>query len=277
MLGLCLCIFHLYIRLHSPPLITPLSHISDMSNEPVESLFSRIARPLVLVLLFLFAAPATQALLNRTADLLAPSSRVAALAQHVLGADHTAHAQVSRGFIPSGNPKFYLGISGAINIPMGEFGDKSQSVSFTDHPKGAVTGVQLRLINFGYFFNERYGLAVSALGGTNPVDITRQSYWNYRSLVAGPIISFPISGTSHWDIRPMIGYTVHTEDTIDEQSGAFSVNMGTSIRLEMSPRFSIMSGLDFLYSRAHFSTHDPEFSHHMGSLSVDLGIIYTFR
>jgi hypothetical protein len=248
-----------------------------MSKDTVESLISRGARPLVLVLFFMLAAPVTQALLSRTADLVAPSSRAHTLMQHAMSSGTTAHAQVSRGFIPSGNPKFYLGLSGAINIPMGEFGDKSQSVSFTDHPKGAVTGLQLRLLNFGYFFNERYGLAVSVLGGSNPVDITRASYWNYRSLLAGPIISFPISGTSHWDIRPMIGYTLHTEDTIDEQSGAFSVNMGTSIRLEMSPRFSIMSGLDFLYSRAHFSTHDPEFSHHMGSLSVDLGIIYTFR
>ena len=171
--------------------------------------------------------------------------------------------------------RWYIGSTLGPAIPVGDYGDKSRSVTFRAHPRGSYTGMQIRLINLGVFFTDRIGVTATVLGGANPVDLGGSNRWSYSGALIGPLISLPITHNVDWDVRPMVGYAVHTEDTIDEYPTSMAINLGSTFRLKITDSFSLLAGLDYYLSNASFE--NPRFSQPMGTVSLDMGVAYTFR
>src|SRR5690606_1940630 len=97
--------------------------------------------------------------------------------------------------------KGYIGISIGPSIPIGEFKEEGS----------ANTGVNLSLINFGYLFNNRVGIAANWFGGAHTVDVSQfglaNGMWSYGGLLAGPLVSTPIGSKVDFDARVQIGFS----------------------------------------------------------------------
>lgn len=171
--------------------------------------------------------------------------------------------------------RWYIGSTLGPAIPVGDYGDKSRSVTFRAHPRGSYTGMQIRLINLGVFFTDRIGMAATVLGGANPVDLGGSNRWSYSGALIGPLFSLPVTHNVDWDVRPMIGYAVHTEDTIDEFPTSMAINIGSTFRVKVTDSFSLLAGLDYYLSNASFE--NPRFSQPVGTVSLDMGVAFTFR
>src|SRR5690606_36860084 len=79
--------------------------------------------------------------------------------------------------------KGYSGIRVGPSFPIGEF----KEVGW------ANPGATLSLINFGYLFNNRVGIAANWFGGAYAVDVSQfglaDGMWSYGGLLAGPLVS----------------------------------------------------------------------------------------
>lgn len=197
---------------------------------------------------------------------------------HPSGLEHESEASqrvVQSRHTSTRNVRWYIGTSLGPAIPVGDYGDKSRSVTFRAHPRGSYTGMQIRLVNLGVFFTDRLGVAATVLGGANPVDLGGSNRWSYSGALIGPLFSFPVTHNVDWDVRPMIGYAVHTEDTIDEYPTSMAINVGSTFRVKVTDSFSLLAGLDYYLSNASFE--NPRFSQPVGTVSLDMGVAFTFR
>src|SRR5690606_29984764 len=95
----------------------------------------------------------------------------------------------------------YIGISIGPSIPIGEFKDEAL----------ARTGVNLSLINFGYLFNGRFGIAANWFGGAHIIDGgafgISDGMWSYGGLLAGPLVSNRIGSQLDFDVKLQIGFS----------------------------------------------------------------------
>jgi len=170
----------------------------------------------------------------------------------------------------SAKRKGYIGISIGPSIPVG---------AFADHSDGAAkTGVQLNLANFGYLFTENIGIAAIWFGAANPVSEISYNPWSYGGLMAGPLLSFPVSNTAEWDFRPMIGYSVTTVSDVGQatdQATAFAINLGTVLRFNLNQRFSITLSADYFSTKPNFKVYG--FEQKIGTVSLGFGAAYRLK
>src|SRR5690606_8675053 len=140
--------------------------------------------------------------------------------------------------------KGYIGISIGPAIPMGEFKEEGS----------ANTGVNLSLINFGYLFNNRVGIAANWFGGAHTVDVSQyglaNGMWSYGGLLAGPLVSTPIGSKVDFDARVQIGFSAANLKidgyTIDGTGFAYGAGIG--IRTHLAEKWSFNLNADVLTS-----------------------------
>ncbi|MGD9581444.1 MAG: hypothetical protein AB7V50_08725 [Vampirovibrionia bacterium] len=170
----------------------------------------------------------------------------------------------------SNKRKGFIGLSIGASIPVGDFADKSNGL--------AKTGLQLNLINFGYLFSDNFGIVATWFGAVNPIDADGIDPWSYGGLMAGPLLSFPISPKADWDFKPMIGYSVTTVPDIGygtEQATSFAFSVGTQFRIHVGNKVSLLLSADYFSAKPEFK--DYGFEQNIGTLSIGLGIAYRLK
>lgn len=166
--------------------------------------------------------------------------------------------------------KGFIGLSVGASIPVGDFADKSNG--------GAKTGVQLNLVNFGYLFSDNFGISATWFGAANSIDIDGIDPWSYGGLMAGPLLSFPISEKANWDFKPMIGYSVTTVPDLGygtEQATSFAFSLGTQLRIHVGSKVSLLLSADYFSAKPEFK--DYGFEQKIGTLSIGVGVAYRLK
>jgi hypothetical protein len=166
--------------------------------------------------------------------------------------------------------KGFIGLSLGASIPVGDFADKSDGL--------AKTGIQLNLINFGYLFSENFGITATWFGAANPLDADGYDPWSYGGIMAGPLLSFPLSQKVEWDFRPMIGYSVTTLPDIGygtEQASSFALNIGTVFRVNVGDKMSLLLSADYFSTKPEFI--DYGFEQSIGTISLGFGVAYRLK
>ncbi|WP_134091078.1 outer membrane beta-barrel protein [Olivibacter sp. XZL3] len=136
----------------------------------------------------------------------------------------------------------YIGISLGPSFPMGEFKNEGM----------ANTGLNLSLINFGYFFSEHVGIAANWYGGAHNIDVSylglSDGMWYYGGLLAGPLFSIPISEKVDFDSRLQIGYSVANMklEGYKVDGTGFAYNVGIGIRTHLAEKWSLSFNVDML-------------------------------
>ncbi len=166
--------------------------------------------------------------------------------------------------------KGFIGLSLGVSIPVGDFADKADGL--------AKTGIQLNLINFGYLFSENFGITATWFGAANPIDADGYDPWSYGGIMAGPLLSFPLSQKVEWDFRPMIGYSVTTLPDIGygiEQASSFALNIGTVIRVNVGTKVSLLLSADYFSTKPTFK--DYGFEQSIDTISFGFGVAYRLK
>lgn len=166
--------------------------------------------------------------------------------------------------------KGFIGLSLGASIPVGDFADKSDGL--------AKTGIQLNLINFGYLFSENFGITATWFGAANPLDADGYDPWSYGGIMAGPLLSFPLSQKVEWDFRPMIGYSVTTLPDIGygtEQASSFALNIGTVFRVNVGSKMALLLSADYFSTKPEFK--DYGFEQSIGTISLGFGVAYRLK
>lgn len=138
----------------------------------------------------------------------------------------------------------YIGISIGPSFPIGEFKDEAF----------ANTGVNLSLINFGYLFNGRFGIAANWFGGAHVIDASAfgisDGMWSYGGLLAGPLISNRIGDRVDLDVKLQIGFSAANMELEGYQvdGTGFAYSLGVGIRAHLSRRISLSVNADMLSS-----------------------------
>jgi hypothetical protein len=114
-------------------------------------------------------------------------------------------------------------------------------------------GVQLAF-NFGYLFGQNIGITSSFLFNSCELTNTDDSSVGIVGIVAGPLFSFSTASQKvDFDVRPQIGYvSLHATDdgkSIDTDDGAFAVDLGGSVRWNVSKLIALSANLDYLYHK----------------------------
>lgn len=140
--------------------------------------------------------------------------------------------------------KGYIGISIGPSIPIGEFKEEAW----------ASTGVNLSLINFGYLFNNRVGIAANWFGGAHTVDVSQlglpEGMWSYGGLLAGPLVSTPIGKNIDFDARVQIGFSAANLklEGYNVDGTGFAYSAGIGIRAHLGRKLSLNLNADVLTS-----------------------------
>lgn len=141
--------------------------------------------------------------------------------------------------------KGYIGISVGPSIPIGEFKEEGW----------ANTGANLSLINFGYLFNNRVGIAANWFGGAHAVDVSQfglaDGMWSYGGLLAGPLVSTPIGSNVDFDARVQIGFSAANLklDGYNLDGSGFAYSAGIGIRTHLGEKWSLNFNADVLTAK----------------------------
>jgi len=140
--------------------------------------------------------------------------------------------------------KGYIGISIGPSIPIGEFKEEGW----------ANTGASLSLINFGYLFNSRIGIAANWFGGAHTVDVSQfqlaDGMWSYGGLLIGPLVSAPIGRNVDFDARVQMGFSAANLklDGYNVDGTGFAYSAGIGIRTRLGEKWSLNFNADVLTS-----------------------------
>jgi len=140
--------------------------------------------------------------------------------------------------------KGYIGISIGPSFPIGEFKEDAW----------ANTGVNLSLINFGYLFNNRVGIAANWFGGAHTVDASQfglaEGMWSYGGLLAGPLVSTPVGRNIDFDARVQIGFSAANLklEGYNVDGTGFAYSAGIGIRAHLGRKLSLNLNADVLTS-----------------------------
>ena len=166
--------------------------------------------------------------------------------------------------------KGYIGLSVGPSIPIGEFASRYSGL--------ANTGIQINLVNFGYRFSENFGIAATWFGAANPVEINNIGPWSYGGLMAGPLLSFPLSQKAEWDFRPMIGYSSTTAPDLGwgtEQASSLALNIGTVFRINVSNKVALLLSADYFSTKPEFENVYVE--QQIGTIAFGFGVAFGLK
>lgn len=166
--------------------------------------------------------------------------------------------------------KGYIGLSVGASIPIDNFANKSDGL--------AETGIQLNLINFGYLFSKNFGISAMWFGAANPLSVNGYNPWSYGGIMAGVLLSFPLSPKVEYDFRPMIGYSTTTCPNIgygSEQVSSFAFNFGMIFRIHVGKRISLLLNADYFTTQPKFKYYG--FTQNINTVSLGFGILYRLK
>lgn len=169
--------------------------------------------------------------------------------------------------------KGYIGLSIGPSFPVGDFASYGY----------AKTGIHINLINFGYRFSENVGLSATWFGAANPLDVPGYSPWSYGGLMAGPLLSFPLSEKLEWDFRPMIGFSsamLPDSKLGTERAASFAFNFGTVLRINVGNKVAVLWSADYYSTKARFENYignNIPYEQNIGTISFGFGVAYRLK
>jgi len=165
--------------------------------------------------------------------------------------------------------KGYIGIALGGAAPIGDFAD----TDIRNEDAGlASSGISLRLIDFGYKFNERLGIAANIGGGVFPIDEDLDINWVYAGLYVGPIVSFPLNDRLDLNFIPKIGTVsvsiMADDEELAEESGR-GFDLGLSLRYNFKPKWSLS------FNSGYVQTNLDETK--LTSINTNVGIAFRLK
>ena len=150
---------------------------------------------------------------------------------------------------------------------------------FADKSDGlAQTGLQFNLINFGYLFSDNIGISATWFGAANPLDEEGYDPWSYGGIMAGLLLSFPLSDKVEWDFRPMIGYAVTTVPDIGfgpEDASSFALNIGTLFKFNVGKKVALLLSADYFSTQPEFINYG--FEQNISTISLGFGVAFRLK
>jgi hypothetical protein len=165
----------------------------------------------------------------------------------------------------------WIGITAGTAIPLGDFASKDG-----DGAGFAKTGLNINLINFGYKFGKNFGITAAWYGAAHSIDLDGVSgTWSYGGLMAGPLLSFPVSENVDFDLKPMFGFaTAKLDLEVYEESGAsLTFDLGASIRYGFAEKWGLLINMDYLSANPKFDDGNQKIS----ALNLSLGLAYRIK
>lgn len=195
----------------------------------------------------------------------------------------------------SSDTKGYYAFSVGPSIPLGDYA--STTLSPTQIPGAAKTGLHINVANFGYKFAGSFGVCGIVSVGTNSFNAEKvttikdkDSYWVNGVVMLGPLASFDVGDQISLDLRPMGGlvYTSSPEAN-DNGSGTliksdrkstFGLGFGTSCRFHMSSKVDLGLNLDYLTANQKFTPElmgvKDEWTQQISLLAITVGMAFRF-
>ncbi len=163
--------------------------------------------------------------------------------------------------------KGYIGFSIGPSFPISDFAQGY-----------AETGIQLNLVNFGYRFTDNFGIAATWLGAVNPIEIDGIDPWAYGGLMAGPLLSIPLSEKAELDFRPTIGYALTIVPDLgfgSEQPSSFAFSIGTVFRINVGEKVALLLNADYFSTKAESKKFNVK--QQITTISFGLGVAYRLK
>jgi hypothetical protein len=173
-------------------------------------------------------------------------------------------------------PKGFLAITFGPSLTSGNFGDASWN---NENAGFAKNGYQYSILEFGFKFVPKFGMAAAIKGAVIPVNVqaladgyaqeyggqftVKSTRWGYTGFFVGPFFCIP---TKHvdFDVRFMTGLlmAVSPEATVSRDGqtasqesaigASFAINGGIGARIHLSKRFSLVTQAEYHLSNPTF-------------------------
>ena len=197
----------------------------------------------------------------------------------------TAFAQTDQD---SNRRKGFIGISLGPSLPVGSF------AKVEDKDGAAGGGLHLNLINFGYRFSDKVGITAKYFGGANVIKLEKElereeenfEPWNYGGLLAGPMVSVPLSNSVEVDFRPMVGFCAamlpkhKSEREAKTSEASLAYSLGVNFQFNVASRFGIHAGLDYFHTKSEFTGSEsgiPDFTQKISTVTPNVAFVYRFN
>jgi hypothetical protein len=166
----------------------------------------------------------------------------------------------------SSKRKGYMGLSFGPSIPLRDY-------DIYSHTK---TGIQLTLVDYGYLFNNNFGVTAVIIGTANPSEDHNYNNWNYSyvNLMAGPLVSISITERFSLELRPLIGISfvsVFGYPVIAYGlDNGFRFNAGEKIAFILRAGYSVSKGITQ-------GLWEGRVNCHYETITVGFGVAYRLR
>jgi hypothetical protein len=129
----------------------------------------------------------------------------------------------------------FIGLGIGPSLPVAGFADALPS-----HEQGGrtTTGYTDTLVNLGYRFRERFGLAVAFSYSEYPVRGDDDDWWQVAGVTGGPMYSLPLSPRAALDLKAMLGMIVLTP-VVDGYTTDDGVGVGLGFDLRATLRYDV--------------------------------------
>ena len=174
--------------------------------------------------------------------------------------------------------KGFIGLSLGPAFPVGDFADNSLTNGDAGYAK---IGLNLCLVNFGYKFGENFGIAALWSGSAHNFDIAGiDGTWAYGSLMAGPMMSMPVSERLDFDLKWMIGFvsaTFETNDFGEEDGEGFGWDLGASLRYHFTEKWSFLINADYFSAKPELESYGVSRKQKITAINLNIGFAYRLR
>ena len=156
-----------------------------------------------------------------------------------------------------GERRGFIGLGIGPSLPLGSFGDASPT-----NPQGtrAMTGYTDTLLNLGYRFRQRLGLAAAFSYSEFPTQGSDDDdWWQVAGITVGPMYSLSFGARSALDLKMMLGGIVVTpvEDGYTTNDGVGSgvvVDIRAAFRYDVFRRWALFAESGFQSSGVSFDS-----------------------
>lgn len=195
----------------------------------------------------------------------------------------------AQGSVAKMTGKNFLAFHAGPSFPVGDF----NSTSYDNVHAGYAQPGSVLHLNYGYRFNENFGLAAQAYYNNHLVDKdivghepgVKFSHWEWYGLTAGPMLTQQVTRGIYTNVQVMggvanakipkasyMGETIASEDW----AAAPVFNGGLGLQFDMSRRYFLLVNADYLYMKPKF-TVDYMIPVDDGGVVTGIGETDTFR
>jgi hypothetical protein len=171
----------------------------------------------------------------------------------------------------------FLSLNMGTSIPLGEFASKDQNSRTSGLAK---TGFNMNLVHFGYNFGDKFGVCASWYGNAYYLTLGNGSevMWSSGGIMAGPMITIPISDRFLVDFKGQIGFNGTTLKEINsstEYTGtSICLDLGSQLRYNFAPKWGLLFSIDYFNTNPSIKNFRDQ---QITCINTNLGIVFNFK